>query len=536
MGRGQGGSKSYGKRTPGGIKTSSAIKMSSVGEIEAKHGVLGEDSAVQSSRIRDIVDDGAARAIAPEFAAKAVDKAQAKKQAQLRKRLDLFRQRFDKTKQENDGRTFDEAVVGSDIERWERAFNKKTPGVKSLEQYKTHEELNSAMADLRTVGEEELEREVNKKKIMKDSLLKSDGVYDIYEADNAKAISTLAEGSKWCIQNPETAKSYLEKDGNFTMIYKNGKPMFAVQFDEDSGNKGAPEVWLHSDFALRSGQNYLGTNTIKPVLLREDFDYINKYLEERGKEPLLETGSHIFESREALNEHAREIFGKDPGSFEAKSLVLGYREEYPEDVEKMIRKDLQLAISRAGALRKRIPEIEDRVVEDGVNSIVDYAVATGGRFKKGEPLLFSSIKEKPQAFIRYVRDVVKRRMPEGEEVVLSDPQLIIDYAKAIGGRFPEGEAVLADNTWYAVGYAEAIGERFPEGEEAIAATPASVLQYAKIIKGRFPAGEKLDMFRENPWYALEYAKAIGERFPEGEAAIMSDENIAAEYKAFLANL
>lgn len=41
MGRGQGGSKSYGKRTPGGISTSS--KMSKVGEIEAKHGVLGEE-------------------------------------------------------------------------------------------------------------------------------------------------------------------------------------------------------------------------------------------------------------------------------------------------------------------------------------------------------------------------------------------------------------------------------------------------------------------------------------------------------------
>lgn len=41
MGRGQGGSTSYGKRTPGGIKTSS--KMSKVGEIEAKHGVLGEE-------------------------------------------------------------------------------------------------------------------------------------------------------------------------------------------------------------------------------------------------------------------------------------------------------------------------------------------------------------------------------------------------------------------------------------------------------------------------------------------------------------
>ena len=42
MGRGKGGSTSHEKRTPGGIRTSS--KMSQVGEIEAKHGVLGDES------------------------------------------------------------------------------------------------------------------------------------------------------------------------------------------------------------------------------------------------------------------------------------------------------------------------------------------------------------------------------------------------------------------------------------------------------------------------------------------------------------
>jgi len=45
MGRGKGGSTSYGKRTPSGIKTSSKIQMSAIGEVEAKHGVLGEDQS-----------------------------------------------------------------------------------------------------------------------------------------------------------------------------------------------------------------------------------------------------------------------------------------------------------------------------------------------------------------------------------------------------------------------------------------------------------------------------------------------------------
>ena len=49
MGRGKGGSTSHGKRTPGGIRTSSA--MSKVGEIEAKDGVVDSGSSI------DTIDD-----------------------------------------------------------------------------------------------------------------------------------------------------------------------------------------------------------------------------------------------------------------------------------------------------------------------------------------------------------------------------------------------------------------------------------------------------------------------------------------------
>lgn len=54
MGRGKGGSKSHGKRTPGGISTSSAMKMSAVGEIEAKHGVLGDNDTASVGGLRPI--------------------------------------------------------------------------------------------------------------------------------------------------------------------------------------------------------------------------------------------------------------------------------------------------------------------------------------------------------------------------------------------------------------------------------------------------------------------------------------------------
>ena len=56
MGRGKGGSTSHGKRTPGGIRTSS--QMSKVGEIEAKNGVLGDE---QNAGTPDTVNVGEVR-------------------------------------------------------------------------------------------------------------------------------------------------------------------------------------------------------------------------------------------------------------------------------------------------------------------------------------------------------------------------------------------------------------------------------------------------------------------------------------------
>lgn len=75
MGRGRGGSSSHEKRTPGGISTSS--KMSKVGEIEAKHGVLGGNPGDEGSPERIVSERYrlARRAIEQEFIDELVNKA-----------------------------------------------------------------------------------------------------------------------------------------------------------------------------------------------------------------------------------------------------------------------------------------------------------------------------------------------------------------------------------------------------------------------------------------------------------------------------
>lgn len=56
MGRGKGGSSFHNKRTPGGITTTS--KMSKVGEIEAKHGVLGDEAVGVPDKINSEIGLG----------------------------------------------------------------------------------------------------------------------------------------------------------------------------------------------------------------------------------------------------------------------------------------------------------------------------------------------------------------------------------------------------------------------------------------------------------------------------------------------
>jgi hypothetical protein len=349
MGRGKGGSTSHGKRTPGGIRTSSAMKMSNAGDLSR-------------NQIRDIdtSHEAAERVVAAQPAV--ASKVQDKKALQRQKRLDLFKQRFDKSRRENDGREFDPDVVGLDIERWERAFNKKTPGVRSLEQYATHEDLHNAMANFRTKKEEELEKKAQDDDVINKGLksLGKDGAYEIFEASNAHALSHLADGSRWCVRNLDTAQNYLRDKGNFQVIHKDGKPLAAIHAGVGAENDyefqgDDPDVWYHTDFSLRTGQNYTGTK-VKPVVMKEDFDFINKYLESNGKQPVPAENANIFNTKDELFKYATDVFNKgDMNSGEAKALILGYREEFPPEIEEKIYKDLDESILRAGVLRKRIP-------------------------------------------------------------------------------------------------------------------------------------------------------------------------------------
>lgn len=225
---------------------------------------------------------------------------------------------------------------------------------------------------------------------------------------------------------------------------------------------------------------------------------------------------------------------KDPASDASRALMMGYREEFPKDIEDKFAEDINRAIARVAVLRKRNPAIEDRVVEAGVFPVINYAMAIGGRFKRGE-YLFA---EAPDAAVEYSKNIIKGRFPEMEHVIAQDPHAAVVYARDIlHKRFPEGEKAISGHSLASALYAEkVIGGRYPEGEAAILKSPFAILAYARgVIKGRWEEAEPTliegVLKSGKDWgVAIQYARdVLHGRFPGVEERIAQEAGPALQY-------
>jgi hypothetical protein len=182
--------------------------------------------------------------------------------------LKLFADRAEKRRSKGDYVQFDPDVVQVDIQRWQYAKRTNQPGIKpTIEQYKTHEDLNRAMSGFLSEEEIQLQEQEETSSGTKE-LFSVPGGYKVFEASTPQALSKLSRGSRWCVQNVSTAKDYLDKRGAFQIVLKNNKPLVAITNDE---------VWYFTDYELRDGQNYSPQQST-PYVLKADFDAINKVL------------------------------------------------------------------------------------------------------------------------------------------------------------------------------------------------------------------------------------------------------------------
>lgn len=516
MGRGKGGSTSYGKRTPGGIRTSS--KMSQVGEIEAKHGVLGEDSGATDrvSAASDKVDWDARTAKFQENIS-GYDK-------DRRIQLGTFWNKYVKAAKKGEKvEEPDPEVLNNDIERcllqWKRNRKKKAPlTIKKLDDYKTHADLHHAMAGYMTAAEEKARTEELAKSGAQP--LYDDGEFKAYTMTTPEALSEMAQGTHWCTKDLETAADKLE-DYDYKVVTRNGKSLFAIKLPKTKGAE--MEILANTDFELVGGRGQaISSGNTKQPLVDEEYGYLKDVLRRLKAPELDDKHIEVIDEKEKRRRLESAMTMKDENEAGFVFASLGVDEIDKEDVAKMIETAPAAAAGYIRAARKRLPEFEEQISKSQwlLNA---YVHSLSSRFPAGE-----------------YREAA-------EELLARDPAVALGYARLYGGRFEAAERGLAQDPWIAAMYSQMLGTRFPEphrqrAEQAIAEHGPSAVRYARFTDGRFPGDSEnlrdyaeLNMTKDvHSTYA--YAELNGGRFPgkhrgRAEMGLAQDPDIALKYMA-----
>jgi len=177
-------------------------------------------------------------------------------------------------KEEKAGRIFDPNVATIYIKRWDEYRNKPNSKLKSnISEYKSLEELKRDTENLKT--KEEINLEYKEKASKGIELVKDYGKFKLYKATNPQGLSTLAQGSRWCVQNVSTAKSYLDRNKFFWIIYKNDLPFIAIPSNPDEG------VWYRTDANMEKGETY---SQLPIDIIRDDYEFVLRMMKEQGRE------------------------------------------------------------------------------------------------------------------------------------------------------------------------------------------------------------------------------------------------------------
>jgi hypothetical protein len=152
--------------------------------------------------------------------------------------------------------------------------------------------------------------------------------------------------------------------------------------------------------------------------------------------------------------------------------------------------DLRAALYAAGLLHEALPHLSIHELQSWFQGLHEAGAPPG----RGDVAwVRHEMARNANTALRFARDVLKGRFPEGETALATEPQLAYLYARdVLKGRFPAAEAILATDQYYAYVYAEnVLHGRFPLGERVIADHPGVAAMYARtILKGRFPAAEQ----------------------------------------------
>jgi len=565
MGRGQGGSTGYNKRTAGGIRTSS--KMSKVGEIEAKHGVLGEDATSTDRIAAANKEDLNARAAVFQEQIAGYDK-------DRRVQLETFWNKYVKAvKSGAEIEPPDPGVVSNDIERWLLQSKKlrarkqqaqrdgtqvNLPELKQLEQYKTHEELHDAMKNYRTAAEEKAER----KALAKSGSLKvyDNGSYQAHKVTTPEALSKMAEGTHWCTKDLNTADQKLRQH-DYRIVSRDGKPLFAIKYPKYAG--GQFEIFHNSDFDIVNGNAYMvSKGQKKQPILEEDYKALKDVLKEEGAPDFDEKHIQIINEKEKKAMYQQAFASNDSTNAQFIFTSLGTDGVTDNQVKTMMQKNISGAIGYMRAAKKRLPDFEEEISKKPV-LIMAYVNGLSSRFPgQHREAAEAQLKHSPIMSMLYASEY-GGRFPEGEEAIIKgDADNILDYVKAIGKKNLPGfqekyrqvrEGMTAkDHARLLAGLrkplkaaqfaAQVEGKRMPELEKFIIRDARALAVYANVpgVESFFAKHEDYignKIIEASPKVAMRFAKARKQRLDlMKEYDILMDPEASVPYISMLKDL
>lgn len=159
---------------------------------------------------------------------------------------------------------------------------------------------------------------------------------------------------------------------------------------------------------------------------------------------------------------------------------------------------------------------------------------------KNAHLAIQYLKYAKSSYARESSLVVRKTIPEAMDLIASNPETALDYAKNIlndgglGKRFNEGEKAILSCPKSTIGYIHSVLNcKIPDDiaskvEKIVSKNSSCALSYAKIKKQPFPLGEK--EIAKDADCSFEYAKdVIKGRFELGEEAISTREDLLFRY-------
>lgn len=132
------------------------------------------------------------------------------------------------------GLFFDEEEVRKNLLRWLRENRRKNTDIeKNVLNYKSVEELESAMEDCRTKEEEE-GNFIDLAKQGIEPPIWENNEYSLFEVRNGEAFSYISNnGTSWCTKDIDTAYEQMQEKGRVVIFAEDGKPLAAIFVDYD---------------------------------------------------------------------------------------------------------------------------------------------------------------------------------------------------------------------------------------------------------------------------------------------------------------